>query len=201
MKQSLRPEQTPPITAEQLAAGEDDDSDPTWAVLLRVLDECEGNLTHTAEALGVGLRTLWNWLDRFDRLQAAVAEWRPVVTRARLEGAKGEACAVIAWQALEQAVATCLGNVTHVARELGIPLRTLQHWAAPKTGLPRLREAIRTARQAGAGVAGRMDETALTERLSVWHDGESWIATRGESPQRRQTGRGSTPTLAIWNLH
>jgi hypothetical protein len=196
MKQEVRPEQTIPVTAEDLAAGHDDCDDVAWALLLRTLDECEGNLTHTAEALGVGLRTLWHWLERFDRLQAAVAEWRPVVTRARLE-ADDET----AWEALEQAVAGCLGNVTHVARELGIPLRTLQHWAAPATGLPRLAESILRAREAGAGVAARLDETALTEQLSLRHDGESWIATRGVPPQRRQTGRGSTPMLAIWDLH
>jgi hypothetical protein len=187
MRLETRLEQTIPFTAEQLSAGDE----TAWALLLRTLDECEGNIAATAEALGVAPRTAFRWLERFGRLQAAVADWRPVVTRAHLEGAKGRACACIAWQALEQAVATCHGNVTHVARELGIPLRTLQHWGH----LPRLAAAISGARKAGAGVASRLDETEPTEQLSVRHDGKSWLARRGE-----QTGRGITPTLAIWRL-
>jgi DNA-binding NtrC family response regulator len=184
MKLEARLEQQPPftITTEQLAAGDKE----AWDLLIKVLDECEGNITHTAEALGVGVRSMFRWLESFSDLQEAVAEWRPVVT-GRLLDAGDET----AWQALLGAVASCHGNVTHVARELGIPLRTVQYWAHS----PRLATAILTARQAGAGIAGRLDETAPTERLSVHHDGQDWLARRG-----KQTGRGPTPTLAIWAL-
>jgi DNA-binding NtrC family response regulator len=182
MKLETRLEQQAPFTAEQLAAGDE----TAWTLLLRTVSECEGNVTRTARALGAGTRTMFRWLESFPRLRAAVAKWRPVVTGQLLD-AGDEA----AWQALLGAVASCHGNVTHVARELGIPLRTLQHWAHS----PRLATAILTARQAGAGIAGRLDETAPTERLSVHHDGKDWLARRG-----KETGRGPTPTLAIWAL-